>query len=253
MDLHEFVNSKKVAKEAISTRTRQIYGAVLSTSPYLTTGNFESFHTDDLKLLFEQYDERFLDGHCRERLGDHVLRFRVSKRMTKAAGSATRHRPRRGPGRPHFEIAVSSTLLFQCFGDEDHRPITVSGIACRDRLEALQRVFEHEVVHLVEMLLWDTSSCRASRFQNIAGGFFGHTEHTHELITPKERAFVKYKLHPGCRVRFRFDDAEHVGILNRITKRATVLVEDPTGVPYSDGKRYAKFYVPVGMLEKVQE
>lgn len=253
MDLHEFVRSRKVAEEAISRQTRQIYEAVLSTSPYLTTGNFKSFHPNDLELLFKEYDQRFLEGHCREQLGDHVLRFRISKRMTRAAGSATRYTPRRGPGRPYFEIAVSSTLLFQCFGDDDHRPITVSGIACRDRLEALQRVFEHEVVHLVEMLLWDKSSCKASRFQNIACGFFGHTEHTHELITPKERAFVKYRLHPGCRVRFRFEDAEHVGTLNRITKRATVLVEDPNGVRYSDGKRYAKFYVPVGMLEKVEE
>ena len=253
MDLHEFVKSRIVAKETIATRTRQIYEAVLSTSPYLTTGNFTSFHPDDLGRLFREYDQRFLDGHCREELGDHVLRFRISKRMTKAAGSATRYKPRRGPGHPYYEIAVSSTLLFQCFGDEDHRPITVSGIKCGDRLEALQRVFEHEVVHLVEMLLWDNSICRGSRFQNIASGFFAHTEHTHELITPKERAFVKYKLHSGCRVRFRFDDAEHIGILNRITKRATVLVEDPTGVPYSDGKRYKKFYVPVRMLEKVED
>ena len=115
MDLHEFVNSGKVAKEAISTRARQIYEVVLSTSPYLTTGNFKSFHPDDLGLLFREYDQRFLDGHCREELGDHVLRFRISKRMTKAAGSATRYKPRRGPGRPHYEIAVSSTLLFQCF------------------------------------------------------------------------------------------------------------------------------------------
>jgi len=30
-------------------------------------------------------------------------------------------------------------------------------------------------------------------------------------------------------------------------------VEDVNGVPYSDGKRYAKFYVPVGMLEKVED
>jgi hypothetical protein len=38
--------------------------------------------------------------------------------------------------------------------------------------------------------------------------------------------------------------------VNRVTKRATVLVEDARGVRYSDGRRYAKFYVPVGMLER---
>jgi len=40
--------------------------------------------------------------------------------------------------------------------------------------------------------------------------------------------------------------------VNRITKRATVLVEDERGMRYSDGKRYAKFYVPVASLELVE-
>jgi hypothetical protein len=52
-------------------------------------------------------------------------------------------------------------------------------------------------------------------------------------------------------VRFRFDGAEHTGIVNRISKRATVLVEDEAGVRYSNGKHYSKFYVPVQMLEAV--
>jgi hypothetical protein len=68
------------------------------------------------------------------------------------------------------------------------------------------------------------------------------------LITPRERAMVKFGIRPGMKVRFRFDGAEHQGIVNRINKRATVLVEDRQGAPYSDGKRYAKFYVPVPLL-----
>jgi len=53
-------------------------------------------------------------------------------------------------------------------------------------------------------------------------------------------------------VRFRFDGVERTGVVNRISKRATVLVEDGNGVPYSNGKRYAKFYVPVQILEAVE-
>ena len=43
-----------------------------------------------------------------------------------------------------------------------------------------------------------------------------------------------------------------VGVVNRITRRATVLVEDQHGLPYSDGKRYKKFYVPFGSLEAAE-
>ena len=147
---------------------------------------------------------------------------------------------------------MSTTLLFGCFADDDHRPITASGITCRDRLDALQRVMEHELTHLIEMLLWEKSSCAKSRFHSITLRFFGHTENKHQLITPREKAMVKFGITAGMKVRFRFDGVERIGRVNRISKRATVLVEDANGQPYSDGKRYAKFYVPVQMLEAVE-
>ena len=128
----------------------------------------------------------------------------------------------------------------------------MSGIECRDRLEALQRILEHELVHLIEFILWQQSSCSAARFQSVANRFFSHTEHTHQLITPRERAFAKFGLKAGSRVSFRVDGQHYVGIVNRITKRATVLVEDSRGTRYTDGKRYAKFYVPVGQLKPYQ-
>ena len=44
--------------------------------------------------------------------------------------------------------------------------------------------------------------------------------------------------------------ARHVGVVNRITRRATILVESDAGTAYSDGKRYLKFYIPLTMLAK---
>ena len=87
----------------------------------------------------------------------------------------------------------------------------------------------------------------------IANRFFGHTDHHHQLITPRERAFTEFGIRPGARVSFRFDGQHHIGVVNRITKRATVLVEDKRGERYSDGKRYTKFYVPVSLLELMEE
>ncbi len=37
--------------------------------------------------------------------------------------------------------------------------------------------------------------------------------------------------------------------MNRITKRATVLVEDPDGMKFSDGLRYRTYYVPIACLD----
>ena len=56
----------------------------------------------------------------------------------------------------------------------------------------------------------------------------------------------------GSKVRFDIQGHSHEGVVNRITKRATVLVVDPQGQPYSDGHKYVKFYVPLRKLEAVE-
>jgi hypothetical protein len=146
-----------------------------------------------------------------------------------------------------FEIVLSATLLFQTFGDL-HRPVKVTGLPCSNRLEAMQRILEHEMIHLAEMLVWNQSCCAEQRFQSIAWRFFGHTQHQHDLITQQERAKQKFHLRVGSRVRFRVDGKMYRGIVNRITRRATVLVADPNGQQFSDGNRYRKFYVPLSHL-----
>ena len=140
-----------------------------------------------------------------------------------------------------------ATLLFSTFSDVD-RSIVVSGIECQDRIEALQRIFEHELMHLTEMMIWNDSSCSKRRFHSLSFQFFAHTEATHQLITPSERAATQFGIKAGDRVRFQHEGDAHEGFVNRITKRATVLVEDENSPLYSDGKRYAKYYIPVNQL-----
>ena len=49
---------------------------------------------------------------------------------------------------------------------------------------------------------------------------------------------------------FSNEGQQRRGFVNRITKRATVLVQDKKGTPYSDGKRYVKYYVPLNQLRR---
>jgi len=250
-ELLRIVESTTLDTETISRRTTQIHATVLSKSKYLHIPNFTTIHPDDLALLFAEYDVQFFGGLVKETLGTTPLRFRLSKRMTSSGGKTARYTDM-STGRAWYEISASATMLFGCFTGEDHRPITTSGITCRDRLDALQRVMEHEVVHLIEMLLWGKSSCSQPRFHSITLRFFGHTQSRHDLITPKEKALVRFGVRPGVKVRFRFDGVEHSGVVNRINKRATVLVEDQRGERYSNGRHYRKFYVPIQMLETVE-
>jgi hypothetical protein len=63
-----------------------------------------------------------------------------------------------------------------------------------------------------------------------------------------EHAAAQHGIRVGSLVCFDFEGRRLVGRVNRAHRRATVLVEDANGLPYTDGKKYQKFYVPFGML-----
>lgn len=239
--------------ETVTEKTRGIYATMLRTSPNLHSGNFTIISGADLARLFDLYDLAFYGGAIGAALRQRGsgLTFRVAPRMTRAGGktfSVRRPLPS-GRVRTDYEIAISSTLLFQSFDGPD-RVVRINGQVCADRLESLQRVLEHELLHLVELLVWGKSSCAADNFKVLALNTFAHTEATHDLVTQHERAKAKFGLRVGDLVTFEFEGVRRTGRLNRITRRATVLVEDSAGTPYSDGKRYMKFYVPLMMLQK---
>jgi hypothetical protein len=243
--------------DEVARCTRAIYEALLRDSPRVREGNFHLIAAPDLALLFDLYDAQFFSGRLRTLLNaaGTPVSFQMSPRLTRSAGVTKRfQRPAgRGTDGPavHYEIALSTPLLFQTFQDVE-RTVRVNGLVCRDRLEATQRVFEHELVHLLEMAARGRTSCAAEPFRTAAWNLFAHSETGHDLITQRERAHTRFDLRVGDRVTFEFDGARHVGVLNRITRRATVLVEDPQGIPFSDGKKYRKFYVPLAMLQKAE-
>jgi hypothetical protein len=246
--LADAVLSFDLPEEAIQQRVSTIHQTVLTYSRYIRAANYTVIHPQDLELLFAAYDERFFAGLCRLALDGRKLRFRLSPRMTKAGGTTARFVT--AAGETFYEITVASSMLFEGFGQHD-RQITVCGLECENRLEALQRIFEHEIVHLIEQLCWQNSNCSAARFQDIARRHFLHRAHTHKLITRRERA-AQSGIRVGSRVTFLFEGRPLAGRVNRLTKRATVLVEDPEGERFSDGHRYRKYYVPIVHL-KLQE
>jgi hypothetical protein len=246
--------------EEVEERSRRIYQATLSQSPQIRSGNFTVIGTDDLERLFTGYDREFFRGRLGEMLLEdqaHPIAFRLSRRLVRAAGQTIRQVRRvQRAGKPvlkvDYEITVSTTLLYNTFQHVD-RTVTVGGLVCGDRLEALQRIFEHELLHLAEFLGWGNSNCRAGNFHALSRRIFAHEGAYHDLVTPREEAGVAFGIQVGDAVRFAMDGLLHVGRVNRITRRATVLVEDPQGVLYSDGKRYRTFYVPLPLLGRVTD
>ncbi len=245
MRLAEALLSSGLAEESIRDGVRGIHQALLGHSRYVREPNFVSIHPDDLEFLFQAYDQRFFGGLFGEALNGSRLDFRLSRRMSSAGGATVRIH-NRVTGEVSFEIKIAISILYDGFGESD-RGVTACGIECGTRLEALQRIFEHELIHLGEQLAWRDSSCSRARFQHAASSWFLHSAHTHALITRRERA-AEESIRVGSMVEFDFEGRRLTGRVNRITKRATVLVADPKGALYSSGERYLVYYVGVRSL-----
>lgn len=226
---------------------------LLRNSESINAPNFSEVSSADLGLLFQITDEQFFDGQVArlcEQKANRPLSFRLSTRMTSSGGMTTMtEKPtKKRKSEVEYEIAIATTPLFATFKTES--TAKVSGVRCMNRVQALQRIMEHEMIHLVEMLLWNDSNCQASPFKKIARRFFGHTESNHQLMTPKDVARKRLGISEGDLVTFSIEGRKLTGHVNRITKRATILVASPTGAMYDDGQKYNKYYVPLGRLKR---
>jgi hypothetical protein len=249
-ELLNLVHGRNYAPSIRGAMQREIFEHMLLNSSNVNSANFDVISAADLGTLFQVTDELFFGGVITRYVETNFnkpLTFRLSTRMTTAGGTTTMTSP--GPRRDtEFEIAIATTPLFGTFQIESQAK--VGGVVCHTRLEALQRIMEHEVIHLVELLATDDSNCQAKRFRNWVRNYFGHRESNHQLLTPRDIARKQMGIRCGDSVTFRIKGDRYLGTVNRITKRATVLVKDPAGTPYTDGERYAKFYVPLKMLKR---
>ncbi len=251
--LLEIVTRRVLTQQEIEKRNRAVSSQLLKSSRNLNEPNFRSISNEDLGLLFHAIDEQFFGGKIApvcEQESSRPLRFRLSTRMTSTGGTTTRQAFVRGE-RPRFEIAIATTPLFKTFQLES--TAIVGGRLCSNRLEAMQRIMEHEMIHLVELLLWNDSSCSANRFRQIAHRLFAHTETKHRMLTPREVAYKQLGIAVGDSVSFDFEGRRLSGVVNRISKRATVLVPAAQGTPYSDGKTYHKYFVPLHRLVRTDK
>lgn len=237
--------------QQIIKKRAEIRQSLIHKSPYISGGEIKRMANSDLEMLFEFYDNVFLKGYFQKHFPGK-LRFTLSTQMTRNAGKTNylRNLAELRPEQEEYEIRIGIDFFFNY--NKLQRNKIVNGINTKDALEALQLVFEHELVHLIELHCCKESSCRKERFKTIARQLFGHTDSYHQLPTEREIAGAKYGFSVGNQVCFSHGGREYTGIIYRINKRATVMVLDADG-PYQDeqGKRYSKWYVSLTSLQKI--
>ena len=202
---------------------------------YLSVHNpnfFTHIRIKDFNFLFSLYDKYYFSENLTKYL---KMSLDFSRRLTKSAGMVKFNLRTNS-----VKIIFSIPLIFGAYL-KDTQGYIVNGIFCKNPSEALMRVMEHELTHIVEFILHGNSKCSNPRFIKYSYQLFGHTENKHkighEIKLETETNIQKFK--KGDIVNFVFKETVYNGKITRISKRATVIVGSDK-----------KFYVPLSMLYK---
>jgi hypothetical protein len=242
------------SKQEIDKQFEKVCQQVFIQSKQIKTDNFQVASNDDIKLIFNLYDTYFFDNYFKENKVTEKMAFDFSKKMTSAGGKLMYYKvTNQNP--IQFRMRISAYLIFNSFKNKtDNKTINLAGFETKNRLEALLHVIEHEIIHLIEFIAFNDSSCKKDNFKKLANSIFGHTAFTHQLLTGKMEALKEYDLRVGDWVKFTFDGVPYTGFIHRITKRATVMALDKNG-EYKDnkGNRFKKYYILLKYLQKLDK
>ncbi len=238
----------KYSDEEIIKKRYTIRNKFIANSKNVNSGNIQCMSNNDIKILFNLYDEEFFRDYFKDNLNE-IITFSLSTRMTNAAGKTIYSRKMNllQETEKTYEIRMGIKFFFQYY--KVKRDKIVSGINTVDSLEAFQIVFEHELCHLMEFHLYGESSCKKPRFKFMVSNIFAHTEVSHQLPSQKEIISLDYGFKIGQNVCFTLENKKYSGFIYKINKRATVMVKDSKGT-YKDGEgtTYSKWYVGFGQL-----
>lgn len=143
--------------------------------------NFKSMNSTNVEFLFDLYDRLVFENQIREKVQlDNVNLNFYAKPRTSGPGGIT------GTFENEVYIDIAPNVLNSIFKRRT--------VQCKDRLECLMLIMEHQIIHLL-MILWGFSSLSPTEeprleeiygvhgklFQCLLDTYFGHKDFNHDL------------------------------------------------------------------------
>ena len=155
-----------------------------------------SLEEDDLAQLFALYDETFFEGALRKRVHSKgsVFKIKPSKKLTRTAGLCA-YDPGQRKHRCEYWIEISINVLNKTFHESEAHDS--GGVLCHSRIECMQLVLEHEMIHLLTYL-WEACDAKPTLtrtgktvapdahdpiFKQLVKNIFGQTRVQHSLLS----------------------------------------------------------------------
>jgi hypothetical protein len=217
--------------------------------------NFLSLDPRQLKIMFMLYDEHVFDGQLKTKISEEHSKVNftittdpnIRSRKTTFAGCCTCIPIAVGEDGAliaSYDFEFPADFYYSLFTDPSVKVLNVNGLKRRNRLECLQVVFEHELIHLI-MMLWDYDekisegplkihyTSHGTIFRKAVYSYFGHTSVKHRMLCgdasgdSKERGSITI----GSRVTFK--DAMgrvYIGIVSKRSSEKIKVLTDDGGV-----------------------
>ena len=198
--------------------------------------NFSSFTAKNLNDMFQLYDDIFFGGQIAQKLRDtnSQLSFKVTKGgKAKTAGWC---QTRKGYGTSKCFITMSFPMgLYGKMFTKEEKSLHANGIFCVDRLNCLQVVFEHELMHALMDLYGYTNKISKGRgkaiysahgylFKCMVKSYFGHTDIKHNLLGEDATHMIKKSdIRKGMEVSFAGRGMKYIGIVEKLNPKTVVI------------------------------
>nr|QBK90206.1 MAG: SprT-like family protein [Pithovirus LCPAC102] len=190
-------------------------------------------NNDELDVMFKLYDYYFFNNmisYALQKSGGNI-KFKFSTKMTSAGGTCSRI------GICTYIIKISKENI------NNITPINIinseiNGLKPKNKVNALQLIFEHELVHAILSIFVDDLRGHGKLFKDMVKQLFGHTKITHSILN-KPLVVNQYNFKVNDLIYFMVKDKKSYGTIIKLNPK-NVKVNTMTGV----------YSVPYGILYK---
>jgi hypothetical protein len=141
--------------------------------------NLDNFNVKDLQKLFDLYNTHFFNNSL------PITKLEISNALTRVAGKC---KTTTIGSVCDYTIRISRPIFTKLNLEKDQKTKS-GGLICRSRLQCLQLVLEHEMIHLIIRYNIPTKkgldkriySSHGLLFKDLVKNYFGQTESTHQI------------------------------------------------------------------------
>ena len=209
--------------------------------------NLQEFDVNDLTILFDLYNLHFFNNSLPQ------TKLEISNGLTVTAGVC---KTSRISDKCEYSITMSRSI-FTKLNLEENQVTKSGGLICKSRLNCLQLVLEHEIIHLISGYYYPNRkqldkkiySGHGLLFKNLVKNYFGQTESTHQIGniiydgSDKERTLSKDEIKIGKIISIIDKKGIKKGVILNIYNKNV-------GVEFLDGDNWK---VQSDFLHKVSE